>query len=57
MIIHYDDVKSTIDNWQDNKKSYRRLRPKLLQVNIIYSKFTINLFFLIDLDTRTTYDS
>ncbi len=35
--IHYDDVKSTIDNWQDKSKSYRRLRPKLLQVNSRFS--------------------
>jgi hypothetical protein len=39
MIIHYDDVKSTIDNWQEKKKSYPRSRPKLFQVNINYSNF------------------
>jgi hypothetical protein len=44
--IHYGDVKSTIDNWQETKKSYPRLRQKLLHVNINYSNFNEKSFYL-----------
>jgi hypothetical protein len=46
--IHVDPH-SHIDTWSDQKKSYRRLRPKLLRVNIINifvieSKSFFNIF-------------
>lgn len=37
-IVHYDHVKSTVDNWQENKRPKRRTRPKLLQVDICLSR-------------------
>jgi hypothetical protein len=47
MIIHYDDVKPTIDNWQEKKTSYTRKRSKLVQVNISDSNFNENYFLSI----------
>ena len=48
-IIHYDRVKSTVDNWQETKRSKRRIRPKLLQVDITsFDSKKIDLYLCLD---------
>ena len=55
-IVYYDHVKSTVDNWQQNERPKRRIRPKLLQVDNRFSRCN-EISFCISLDTRTAHDS